>query len=320
MEELHLLRHEVALLTRKLAREQAGRQHAEQLLESKARELYELNQQLSEALHSLKQHEIQLVQQEKLASIGQLAAGVAHEINTPAGYAMCNLEMLQQYLQDLVAYQNALAEQSNCDKEQLTALQEQFHVYSITQDLPELLTETQEGMQRIATIVRELRSFARQGGDDKQWMVLDELLEEALHLTASQIKYHVQLVTNFNCKQPFFCAPSKLSQVFVNLIVNAGQAMKGEGVLTIESEEDEHSVTLRFIDTGVGIAAENLLKIFDPFFTTKPIGQGTGLGLSISQDIVRQHNGQMSVSSKLGVGTVFTICLPKHEADKAEGE
>ncbi|QTH72149.1 sensor histidine kinase [Pseudoalteromonas xiamenensis] len=301
---------ELELIKRQLAREKAGRQRAEDLLETKSRMLYELNQQLSSTLESLKAHEIQLVQQEKLASIGQLAAGVAHEINTPAGFTMCNLEVLQQYVLSLLNYQDSLKKSAGIVPSDVQALDAQFNIDMLRKDIPDLLEETLEGMNRIAAIVRELRSFARQGEDEKQWVNIDHLLKETLHLAAGQIKYHVEVITDFSIKKDLYCSPGKLSQVFLNLILNAGQAIEGRGHLWVSSYETQDKAVITFRDDGIGMDEQNKQKVFDAFFTTKPAGKGTGLGLSISMDIINQHNGSITVESTLGEGTEFVIELP----------
>ncbi len=301
---------ELELIKRQLAREKAGRQRAEDLLETKSRMLYELNQQLSSTLESLKAHEIQLVQQEKLASIGQLAAGVAHEINTPAGFTMCNLEVLQQYVLSLLNYQDSLKKSAGIVPSDVQALDAQFNIDMLRKDIPDLLEETLEGMNRIAAIVRELRSFARQGEDEKQWVNIDHLLKETLHLAAGQIKYHVEVITDFSIKKDLYCSPGKLSQVFLNLILNAGQAIEGRGHLWVSTYETQDKAVITFRDDGIGMDEQNKQKVFDAFFTTKPAGKGTGLGLSISMDIINQHNGSITVESTLGEGTEFVIELP----------
>lgn len=304
------LEKEIQLLKRQLSREREGRIRAEELLESKSRALYEVNVQLSDTLSALKTHEKQLIQQEKLASIGQLAAGVAHEINTPAGFAMCNLDVLKQYVQTLLRFKLSLASLPSESKAQLQQLEEQFGIAEIEDDMPELISETMIGLERIAAIVRELRAFARHGDDEKTWVNIDLLLRDTLNLAAGQIKYHVEVISNLNCKTEVLCIPSKLSQVFLNIIVNAGQAIKKKGHLWLTSYQKDESVVIHFKDDGAGMDELTQNKIFDAFFTTKPIGQGTGLGLSISMDIINQHNGRLSVSSELGQGTEFIIELP----------
>ncbi|WMN60600.1 ATP-binding protein [Pseudoalteromonas xiamenensis] len=301
---------ELELIKRQLAREKAGRQRAEDLLETRSRMLYELNQQLSSTLESLKAHETQLVQQEKLASIGQLAAGVAHEINTPAGFTMCNLEVLQQYVLSLLNYQDSLKKSAGLVPSDVQALDARFNIDMLRKDIPDLLEETLEGMNRIAAIVRELRSFARQGEDEKQWVNIDHLLKETLHLAAGQIKYHVEVITDFSIKKDLYCSPGKLSQVFLNLILNAGQAIEGRGHLWVSTYETQDKVVITFRDDGIGMDEQITQKVFDAFFTTKPAGKGTGLGLSISMDIIHQHNGSIKVESTLGEGTMFLVELP----------
>jgi two-component system NtrC family sensor kinase len=301
---------QITLLKRQLAREKGGRARAEELLENKARELYTLNSQLSEALESLKQQELKLVQQEKLASIGLLAAGVAHEINTPAGYVISNLETVHEYLSDLHCFYRDVQTLTEPCANTISQLATSHQVDYVFDDLPGLLNDTLKGMQRIASIVRDLRSFSRRDRSEHEFVLLDNVIKEALNLTSNELKYHVDVQTNLNCKTPFYCSPTKLSQLFLNLIINAGQAINEQGTLLITTSETNEGVELCFSDNGKGIAKEQLATIFDPFFTTKPIGVGTGLGLSISQDIVHQHQGDIQVNSELGKGTTFIITLP----------
>lgn len=313
------LEKEIQLLKRQLSREREGRIRAEELLESKSRTLYEVNVQLSNTLSALKSHEKQLIQQEKLASIGQLAAGVAHEINTPAGFAMCNLDVLKQYVQTWLCFKQSLMSLSGECKEQVQLLESKFGMAEIEDDMPELISETMIGLERIAAIVRELRAFARHGDDEKTWVNIDLLLRDTLNLAAGQIKYHVEVICDLNCTTEVLCIASKLSQVFLNIIVNAGQAIKQKGHLWITSYQQDESVVIHFKDDGAGMDELTQSKIFDAFFTTKPIGQGTGLGLSISMDIINQHHGQLSVVSKLGHGTEFIIELPINYKNREEG-
>lgn len=301
---------ELELLKRQLLRERAGRIRAEELLESKSRILYEVNQKLEESVVAIKAQEIQLIQQEKLASIGQLAAGVAHEINTPVGFAICNLDVLQQYVKTFIEFQHAFLNEAGNTEDLLQQLQSRYGINEITQDMPELINETVVGLERIAKIVRELRTFARHGDDERVSINIDELLEDTLNLASNQIKYHVEVITDLNVNSPYLCIPSKLSQVFLNLIVNAGQAIQGQGHLWISSYCKDSAIYIHFKDDGEGMDEATQRKIFDAFFTTKPFGQGTGLGLSISMDIINQHQGKLTVKSQLGQGTEFIIELP----------
>lgn len=304
------LEKELELLKRQLSRERAGRIRAEELLESKSRTLYEVNQKLEESVVAIKAQEAQLIQQEKLASIGQLSAGVAHEINTPVGFAICNLDVLQQYVKTLLEFQHAFVAESDVAQDVLQQLQSRYGINEITQDMPELIAETVVGLERIAKIVRELRAFARHGDNELLSVNLDELLKDTLNLASNQIKYHVEVVTDLNVNQSVLCVPSKLSQVFLNLIINAGQAIEGKGHLWISSYRKDNAIYIHFKDDGVGMDEATQRKIFDAFFTTKPLGQGTGLGLSISMDIINQHQGKLTVTSQLGQGTEFVIELP----------
>lgn len=312
MDEQHLLK-QIEILQRKVQRERGGREQAEHLLESKSRELYYLNQKLTDTLDALKKHEVQLVQQEKLASIGLLAAGVAHEINTPTGYVVSNLDTLSDYINDIKQCHQQLKSNSTLDKQQYEQAVQQFDLAYIMEDLPSLIDTTIDGMRRIKGIVDDLRAYSREGEQSHQQACIDDLITETLHLTENQLKYHVDVVKDLNCKTVFYCEVNKLSQVFLNLIINAGQAIEGEGKLTIRSQEYSGHIEVVFADNGCGMDKETLLKLFDPFFTTKPLGKGTGIGLYIANDIIRNHQGEIKVDSELGKGTTFTVILPKLE-------
>ncbi|CCQ10253.1 sensor histidine kinase [Pseudoalteromonas luteoviolacea B = ATCC 29581] len=318
MTEQSSLAKELALLKRQLSREREGKILAEELLESKSRALYEANQQLSSALETLKAQQMQMIQQEKLASIGLVAAGVAHEINTPAGFVACNLDVLNNYVKAILTFQHELVEQAQLESSLLTQLRAKHDMASIEEDMPDLIAESLTGIDRIAAIVRELRNFSRHGEDEKTKVNIDRLVSETLNLAAGQIKYHVEVITDLNLKTEILGIPGKLSQVFLNLIINAGQAIEGFGHLWISSYEEGESVYLVFRDDGIGMSESTLQKIFDAFFTTKPIGKGTGLGLSISMEIIHQHGGELTVSSILGKGSEFVIQLPKLSSEEGK--
>ncbi|NTS76655.1 histidine kinase [Catenovulum sp. SM1970] len=316
MDESDLIK-QINLLKRKLAREQGGREHAEQLLESKARELYQLNQKLTDALASLKNHEVQLIQQEKLASIGLLAAGVAHEINTPAGYVVSNLNTLNNYIESIEQCHQTLDNQEQFKRSQYHNLIEEHDLNFILEDMPALISTTLKGMQKITSIVGDLKAYSREGSEEFDYVCVDELLIETLNLTANQLKYHVVVETDFNCPNDFYADATKLSQVFLNLIINAGQAIKEKGRLIIRSKEFAQHIEISFEDDGSGMDKATALKLFDPFFTTKPVGVGTGIGLYICNDIVKKHQGEIKVHSEIGRGSTFIVVLPKCEPQES---
>ncbi|WP_081310501.1 sensor histidine kinase [Pseudoalteromonas luteoviolacea] len=300
----------VSLLEKKLQRALAGKALAENLLESKSRSLYKSNDELSNAIKSLKSQEAQLIQQEKMASLGQLSAGIAHELNTPAGYARSNIETLKMYLVTLLAYQKDL-ESMVSDEQAMLDLKSSYDVAIIQEDIPALMDESICGLNKIASIVSELRNYTHVDNEDMELEDLNLVLDQAINLAHSSFKHHATLDTNLSQLPKLMCNPNRLCQVFVNLLVNAGQATEKNGKITITSAYDDNYIYCTVEDNGAGISPVNMRNIFDPFFTTKPVGKGTGLGLSISYKIIEQHNGHISVESEEGCGTTFTITLPR---------
>ncbi|WP_232828810.1 PAS-domain containing protein [Simplicispira lacusdiani] len=256
----------------------------------------------------------QLVQSEKLASIGQLAAGVAHEINNPIGYVHSNIGTLQTYIAELMqlldAYE-ALPENPN-----VQALRQKIDVAYLREDIPSLIRESQEGITRVKKIVQDLKDFSRVDSS-QEWQSADlhHGIDSTLNIVSNEIKYKADVVKQYGQLPPVECLPSQLSQVFMNLLVNAAHAMGAQrGCITIRTGTQDDEVWLEFEDNGSGISPELQTKIFDPFFTTKPVGKGTGLGLSLSYGIVQKHHGRITVRSEVGKGTVFRIVLPVAQA------
>jgi two-component system NtrC family sensor kinase len=260
----------------------------------------------------------QLIQSEKLASIGQMAAGVAHEINNPIGFVTSNLGSLESYLKTLFAL---LAAYIEADKAAATPLTESLarartlrksHDFDFLRgDIVALLGESRDGLVRVKRIVQDLKDFSRSGGEEVWEMAnLNTVLESTLNIARNEVKGKASIETRFGELPNVECLPSRLSQVFLNLLVNAGQAIGADGKITLSTGVDRSEVWIRVEDTGCGISEENLTRVFDPFFTTKPVGQGTGLGLSVSYSIVAKHGGQIEVASKVGHGTQFTVRLP----------
>lgn len=278
-------------------------------LEAEHSALTVLNQKLEAAQN-------QLLQSEKMAAIGQLAAGVAHEINNPIGFISSNLQSLQDYsnkLLQLTDFYEKVVQKIASDKLYQVQRQkwQQLQYEFIKADLPELLNETCEGVERVAAIVRNLKSFSHV--DDSEWQYANLItgLENTIKIANNQLKYKVQLHRDFPENLPeVYCQPMQLNQVFLNLLVNAAQAIEEQGDVYLSATADDNELRLAFRDTGCGIAPENLKRLFEPFFTTKPVGSGTGLGLSLSWSIVQKHHGRIEVSSTVGVGTTFTVILP----------
>ena len=292
----------------------------EQEVAARTQELLRRNEELTLANDKLVRMRQQLVQAEKLASIGQLAAGVAHEINNPIGYVHSNLGSLDKYLADLFrlldAYEAAeLAMANTAEAERLRHLRDAVELRYLRDDVPELMRECQEGISRVRKIVQDLKDFSRVDNRDQfEPADLHHGLDSTLTIVNNEIKYKADVVKRYGQLPPIDCLASQLNQVFMNLLVNAAQAMGDQrGTITVTTGVEGDSVWVEIADTGCGIPADKIDRIFDPFYTTKPVGKGTGLGLSLSYGIVQNHGGSLTVCSEPGVGTTFRIRLPIHQ-------
>ena len=281
--------------------------HLEQLVEQRTLAL-------QVEIDERKQLESQLVQSEKLASLGQLAAGVAHEINNPVGFISSNLSTLDGYFNQLQQMLEAyrLAEDSLAQGEQLKALRTELELDFLKDDIPLLIRESKEGIGRVVQIVKDLKNFSRVDNDQTwQFANLQQGIDSTLNIVASELKYKADVIKRYTPLPEIECLASQLNQVVMNLVINAAQAMGPErGTITISNGVEGENVWLEVADNGCGIDPQAMQKIFDPFFTTKPVGEGTGLGLSLSYGIVKKHRGDISVSSELGKGTRFRVVLP----------
>jgi len=293
----------------------------EQAVGERTRSLTETNRALEAHISERKQLEAQLVQSEKLASIGQLAAGVAHEINNPIGYIFSNFGTLEKYLDDLFSMLSAYeAAESGVAPElarDLKALRERVQLDFLKEDVPGLMQESKEGIVRVRQIVQDLKDFSRiDSGQEWQLADLHKGIDSTLNIVASEVRYKADVVKDYAELPQVECLPSQINQVVLNLVVNAAHAIGPErGRITIRTGTNGDEVWFEVADTGCGIAPENLSRIFDPFFTTKPIGQGTGLGLALSYGVVRKHGGRIDVNSELGKGTRFRVVLPVRSAE-----
>ena len=261
----------------------------------------------------------QLLQADRMASIGQLAAGVAHEINNPIGYVQSNLGTMAGYVtgmlrligaQQATLRRLAAAQHSDALRD-IEKIREQIDFEFLAKDLPLLLSESQAGIGRVRNIVHDLRDFSR-AAHAEQWRLADihAGLDSTLNIVWNDLKYKVELVKRYGDIPRITCLPAQLNQVFMNILVNAGHAIEGRGQIVISTRADADMVYVEISDTGKGMAAHVLANIFDPFYTTKPAGEGTGLGLSISAGIVARHGGRIDVRSAVGRGTSMTIALP----------
>lgn len=271
-----------------------------------------LNQRL-EAINN------QLLQSEKMAAIGQLAAGIAHELNNPIGFVHSNLGTLNGYLHDLMAIIDAYSAASEAQGEACPHLQSIRQLLAerdfdfVRDDIFKLLAESKEGLSRVRKIVQDLKTFSRAG--EKEWQEADlhQGIDSTLNIIRNELKYKCEVVKDYGDLPPVFCLISQINQVIMNLLVNASHAIETHGTITIRTRRlSDAQVCIEISDTGKGIAPESLGRIFEPFFTTKPVGQGTGLGLSISYNIIKRHQGRIDVLSTLGEGSTFRVTLPIH--------
>ncbi|SDL25062.1 PAS domain S-box-containing protein [Geoalkalibacter ferrihydriticus] len=279
---------------------------ANRALEAKRREL-------QQAYDDLKAGQQRILQQEKMASLGQLAAGVAHEINNPIGYMSSNLGTLQKYLarlEEFFAAQEQWLPENSAATADLAQKRRALKIDHILADIPHLLDESLEGAQRVKQIVQDLKNFSRLDAGEPLAADLVECLESTINIVWNEIKYKAELVRDYEALPPLVCHAQQLGQVFINLLVNAAQAIDKRGTICVRTRHEGDWLSIAVSDTGGGIAPEHLSKLFDPFFTTKQVGQGTGLGLAIAYEIVKKHGGEISVDSTPGEGSTFTLRLP----------
>ena len=331
-EEQTSINEELQCANQSLKNEIAERNRVESILKTAEEKLVLKTSKLAIALQDIGLVQARLIQQEKMAGIGQLAAGVAHEINNPLGFVMSNVEALEQYFNTfnvIVAQYRELGSQlAGAEDPQIIVkvdeiyqLEKEQDLNYILADIPDLLHDTNEGLNRMSKIVKGMRLFSRV--DQQQVFELYDMnkgLENTILVAHNEIKYNATLIQNFGCIPEVEVMVGEINQVLLNLIVNAAQAIKEKnseqlGVITLSTWHDKGFVYCAMEDDGAGIVEENIKNIFNPFFTTKPVGQGTGMGLSISYEIVvNRHHGAIMVESILGKGTKFVVKLPiKHD-------
>lgn len=302
------LTHEITTSNQALKSELSEKHRVEDELRKSYDDLKEINYKLEAA-------QSQLLQADKMASIGQLAAGVAHEINNPIGYIHSNLSTLERYLKDLMAllshYEQAEQQLPDSDlKTHISGYKNEIDLTYLRQDLPALMAESKEGITRVKKIVQDLKDFSHV--DEAEWIWTDvrKGLDSTINMVHNEIKTKAEVVREYGDIPEIRCIASQLNQVFLNLLVNASHAIEHRGTITVATGQKDQEIWVRISDTGSGIKKENLARIFDAFFTTKPVGKGTGLGLSLSYSIIKKHQGRIEVDSEVGKGTTFTVWLP----------
>jgi signal transduction histidine kinase len=297
-------------------REKKARQLAEKLLEDKTRELYDNLVDLQGVVSELKTTQAQLIQSEKMASLGQLTAGIAHEINNPIAYSYSNLFCLSDNINEIFTL-DKMIQAHDPDKDSAEKLLEQYQILRkeidadyLISDTPSLLVDTIEGIERVKNIIDNLKKISYKGDDVFSACSINDCINECLKVSANELKYTLDVKLELSECDDIFGQPSDLHQVFINLFMNSSYACGTNGLLTIKTVQEKDNVIVFVKDNGKGISEEHISKVFDPFYTTKPIGEGTGLGLPISHGIIEKHNGKIEVISKVDVGTCFKITLP----------
>lgn len=268
----------------------------------------QLEQRVDAQIQIIEQHQRQLYQAEKLASVGQLAAGVAHEINNPIGFIKSNLTTARDYVAKL--HQFAATLQAGIDNVALHSDWKRLELDFVLEDFDLLLDESIDGASRVATIVSELKDFSRVDSAGEEVVDLNHTLATVCSVVRSQLSDTITLSQEFTPVPKLLCHAGRLGQVFMNLLLNAIQATAQGGQIRLRSWIDGQIIYIQFCDNGCGIPPDKLSRIFDPFYSSKDVGQGTGLGLTVSRDAVRAHGGDLGVESVVGQGSIFTITLP----------
>jgi len=285
--ENNLFIEETKSLTKSLTESRVGKKYVN--------ELEDKNRNLEELYNELKETQSQLIQSEKMSSLGQLVAGVAHELNNPIGYLYANMKELQKYI-DLL----------NQSKDGKIGIAPEY----LKDDIDQVIKESIEGSERVKSIVENLRKFSRLDEAEFKYADIHEGLDSTIMLVKKKLSDRIQIHKKYTVLPMVSCMPGHLNQVFLNMLLNAIQAIEKEGNIWISTDLKNDNIVIKFKDDGIGIPKKNIDRLFEPFFTTKPIGTGTGLGLSISYGIIQEHGGGIKVKSKKKNGTTFIISIP----------
>jgi len=288
------------------------------------RQLSQQNLELKQINDKLHEAQNQLLQSEKMASVGQLAAGVAHEINNPAGYVNSNLGSLKSYVENLLMllekYESFDSLLPTSEIEVIETIKDEIDYKYLKDDVPDLISESLEGITRLKNIVQDLKDFSRVDEMEWQWADIHKGIDSTLNIANNELKYKTEVIKEYGDIPEVECIASQINQVIMNVLVNAAHAIDDHGIITIKTAmNNDKGVFIKISDTGKGIAKENIRRIFDPFFTTKPVGEGTGLGMSLCYSIIEKHSGSIDVESEEGKGTTFTINLPIKQEETKTG-
>ena len=286
-------------------------------IDRREQQLKQSNQDLGRMNRQLQQSQDQLVHAEKMASLGTLAAGVAHEINNPIGYVKSNLGTLEGYLASMLRYQQFIDRHSEAwlqafpeQCKQLAELRQSADIDYVMEDAPQLISESKAGVERVADIVTNLKSFAHVGETEMARVNMNTIIQDTLKVIWNELKYKTSVYEDYGDLPEIDANAGQLQQVIINLLMNAVQAIETRGEIFIASRYCDGQIIISVRDTGCGIAADNMKDLFTPFYTSKKVGEGTGLGLSISHGIIEKHGGSIKVTSEPGKGTEFRISLP----------
>jgi len=284
------------------------------------KDLEKNNIELAKTYDELRESQQKIIQQEKMASIGQLAAGVAHEINNPVGFVMSNINSMGKYserLSQFIKIQSEAIDRLSKQEGDAAVVLDDLHekrralkIDYVANDFINVVKESLEGAERVKRIVQDLKTFSHKDDDEHRPGDINEGIESTINVVWNELKYKANMKKEYGKIPLTKCNLGQLNQVFMNLLINAVQAIEERGEISVKTEHRDGDIVISISDTGSGIQEDKINRIFEPFFTTKEVGKGTGLGLSIAYDIVKKHNGEIMVASEIGKGTTFTVTLP----------
>ena len=293
---------------------------ADEMLMDLFKDLEKKNVELENTYDELRESQQKIIQQEKMASIGQLAAGIAHEINNPVGFVMSNINSMGKYSERLFQFikiqSEAVDRLSKQDGDTAVVLdglhkkRRALKIDYVINDFTNVIKESLEGTERVKRIVQDLKNFSHKDEDEHKPADINEGIESTINVVWNELKYKANVTKEYGKIPLTKCNLGQLNQVFMNLLINAVQAIEEHGEISIKTERRDGDIVVSISDTGSGIQEDKLNRIFEPFFTTKEVGKGTGLGLSIAYDIVKKHSGEILVTSEIGKGSTFTITIP----------